>query len=98
MLTNIKILDDAEYDIQNGILFYESQSKGLGSYFLNAILADIESLWIYAGIHYQIHGYYRLLSKRFPFAIYYKIADDTLYVHAVLDCRSNPSWIENRLQ
>jgi len=98
LLTNIKILDDAEHDIENGIVFYESQSKGLGNYFLNTISADIESLWIYAGIHYQIHGYYRLLSKRFPFAIYYKVINDIAYIHAVLDCRSNPSWIEERLK
>lgn len=32
---------------------------------LDSIMSDIESLYIYASIHMQIHGYYRLLSKRF---------------------------------
>jgi len=97
LLTNIEVLDEAEDDIANGIHFYESQSQGLGAYFLDTILADIDSLYIYAGIHVQISGYYRLLSKRFPFSIYYKIKNTTAYVYAVLDCRQNPSWLESRL-
>ena len=65
MLINIEILDDAEDDIANGIYFYESQNQGLGAYFLDTILADIDSLYIYAGIHIKIFGYYRLLRSVF---------------------------------
>ena len=67
----IKILDEAEKDIAIGMAFYESQKDGLGKYFLDSILSDIESLHIYAGIHIVISDYYRLLSKRFPFSMYY---------------------------
>jgi len=95
---NIEILDEAEEDIENGIEFYESQKHGLGAYFMNSILADIDSLCIYAGIHVEIHGHYRLLSKRFPFSIYYRIKSNTVFVYAVLDCRQKPSWIELRLE
>ncbi|MEN4053901.1 type II toxin-antitoxin system RelE/ParE family toxin [Sulfurimonas sp. NWX79] len=93
----IKILDDAEKDIAIGISFYESQKDGLGRYFLDSILSDIESLLIYAGIHIVISDYYRLLSKRFPFSIYYKIKEDTVYIYAVLDCRRDPNSIAKRL-
>ena len=94
---HIEILDEAEKDIVIGISFYESQKNGLGKYFLNSILADIESLHIYAGIHVVIAGYYRLLAKRFPFSIYYKIKDDVVYIYAILDCRQNPQWTKERL-
>jgi len=93
----IKILDEAEKDIAIGISFYESQKDGLGKYFLDSILSDIESLHIYAGIHIIISDYYRLLSKRFPFSIYYKIRENIIYVYAVLDCRRNPNSITKRL-
>jgi hypothetical protein len=93
----IKILDEAEKDIAIGISFYESQKDGLGRYFLDSILSDIESLHIYAGIHVIISGYYRLLSKRFPFSIYYKINENIIYIYAVLDCRRDPSSIAKRL-
>ncbi len=93
----IKILDEAQNDIINGINFYESQKEGLGRYFYESILSDINSLQIYAGVHIKVKGYYRLLSKRFPFAIYYKYKANNVYIYAILDCRRNPTWIEKRL-
>jgi plasmid stabilization system protein ParE len=94
----IKLLDEAEKDIENGIYFYDAQNQGLGRYFLDTIMSDIDSLLIYGGIHIEIRGYHRLLSKRFPFAIYYKIKNEVIYVYAVLDCRQDPSWLEIRLR
>jgi hypothetical protein len=93
----IKILDEAERDIAIGMSFYESQKEGLGKYFLTSILADIESLHIYAGIHIVISDYFRLLAKRFPFAIYYKIENKIIYIYAILDCRKNPNTLTKRL-
>lgn len=66
----IEILDEAEQDLVDGSAFYERQSKGLGDYFLDSIFSDVESLYLYAGIHALHFGYHRLLAKRFPFAIY----------------------------
>ena len=94
----IEILDEAEKDLLDGFEFYEYQSNGLGKYFLDSIFADIESLLLYSGIHSKYFGYYRLLAKRFPFAIYYRLQDSTIRIYAILDCRRNPSWIRKRLQ
>ena len=38
-----------------------------------------------------------MLSKRFPFAIYYTLTGDLVSVHAILDCRQDPGRIEDRL-
>ncbi len=86
----IKILNDAQNDIAKAILFYENQKENLGNYFLDSIMSDIESLYLYYGIHIKIKNYHRLLSKRFPFAIYYKYNENTIFIDAVLDCRQNP--------
>jgi hypothetical protein len=56
-------------DIQYGQHFYEQQQDGLGVYFLDSLFSDIDALLLYAGIHQQYFGYYRALSKRFPYAI-----------------------------
>lgn len=69
----IKISEAAEQDLIDGHRFYECQSAGLGDYFLDSILGDIESLQLYAGIHVLHFKHHRLLAKRFPFAIYYRI-------------------------
>ena len=83
--------------MREGYYFYESQQAGLGTYFLETLSSDIESLKLFAGIH-GIHfkKYYRLLSKRFPFAVYYQLNKNEIRVYAVVDCRRNPAWIRNK--
>ena len=65
----MRILDSASQDLIKGFDFYEKQEAGLGSYFIDSLFADIDSLLVYAGIHPIHFEYYRMLSKRFPFAI-----------------------------
>ncbi len=93
----IRILSPAERDLEEGFRFYEYQSPGLGSYFLDSLYSDIDSLAYFGGIHQVVFRYHRQLSKRFPFAIYYRIISDEVVVFAILDCRRNPSWIRERL-
>ena len=93
----IKILSAAENDLEKGYRFYEAQSHGLGYYFLDSLYTDIDSLAYFAGIHRVVFGHHRLLSKRFPFAVYYRIINNVVFVTAVLDCRRNPSWLRERL-
>lgn len=81
-----------------GFRFYEAQAGGLGDYFLDSLSADIDSLRIYAGIHPLHSGQHRLLSKRFPFAVYYEVDGNVARINAVLDCRRDPAWIEERLK
>jgi plasmid stabilization system protein ParE len=93
----IKILSAAENDIEEGYRFYESQYPGLGSYFLDSLYSDIDSLAYFGGMHRLVMGHHRMLAKRFPFAVYYRIIDNEVVVFAVLDCRRNPSWTRERL-
>ncbi len=93
----VQILDEARQDLVDGFRFYESQSEDLGDYFLDSLFSDIDSLQLYAGIHAVYFGCHRLLSKRFPFAVYYRVENETARVYAVLDCRRNPDWIQARL-
>ena len=95
----IRILPSARRDLLDGFRFYEKQAEGIGSYFLDSLYSDIESLLVNAGVHHLHFGkYHRLLSKRFPFAVYYRTENDTILVYAVLDCRRNPAWIRNKLR
>ena len=93
----VLILDEAEQDLTDGFHFYERQDEGLGDYFLDSLFSDIDSLQLYAGIHPVRFGYHRLLSKRFPVAIYYRFEGGVVRVYAVLDCRQDPMKIRDRL-
>lgn len=43
-------------------------------------------------------GYHRMLSKRFPFALYYEVTEETTRVVAVLDMRRDPGGIQKVVQ
>jgi len=94
----IRILGSALEDLHSGRQFYENQAEGVGEYFFDAVFADIDSLALYAGIHQKFFGYHRLLAKRFPYAIYYKMDDpNTVIVQRVLDLRQHPQKIKTAL-
>lgn len=94
----IKILGSAVEDLHDGRLFYEEQAEGVGAYFFDSLFSDIDSLALYAGIHPEIYGFHRMLSKRFPYAVYYAVESDTAIVWRVLDLRQNPDRIRRKLK
>jgi plasmid stabilization system protein ParE len=93
----LRILSLAEADLLDGFRFYEWQGSGVGWYFLESLNSDIESLRLYAGTHRRFYGYHRMLSKRFPFAIYYGLHSDEIRIWRVLDCRRDPRWLTLQL-
>ena len=94
----IVILPSARGDLAAGSAFYEQQQWGLGAYFQESLFSDIDSLKLYAGVHRKVFGYHRLLSDRFPYAIYYSVEVEIICIRAVLDCRRDPAWLRSRLK
>jgi len=87
----LKILSSAVEDLHAGRLFYDKQGEGLGEYFFDSLFSDIDSLTLFAGIHPKVFGYHRLLSSRFPYAVYYKCEEKkSAVVYRVLDLRCSP--------
>ncbi len=95
----IKILPSALEDLRSGWRFYEWHQQGLGDYFQDSLFSDINSLILYPGVQRVVFGYHRLLSKRFPYAIYYEFdGDDQILVFRVLDMRRDPESIAEDLR
>jgi len=95
---DVVVLKEVADDLTDGKAFYDQREAGVGDYFWDSLLAELESLIIYAGIHNKECGLYRMLAKRFPYAVYYEIADDVAYVVAVLPMRRSPAWIKRKLE
>lgn len=97
-MVDVRIGATAEADLRLGFEFYESQARGLGRYFLDSLIAEIDALAFFAGMHPKpLAGLHRSLARRFPFAIYYDFDGSTALVLAVLDCRRNPRSIRAAL-
>ena len=95
---NLRILASAFHDLADGRDFYERQGAGVGEYFLDSLFSDIDSLALYAGIHRKVFGFHRLLSKRFPYAVYYQFDGRNSVVYRVLDLRQDPRKIRAALK
>ncbi len=88
----------AESDLQDGFRFYEARREGLGYYFLRSIIKDLRRLESIAGVHAVFHPpYFRMLIAKFPYAIFYRIEADDVFVDAILDRRRDPAYIANRI-
>jgi hypothetical protein len=96
-MRRVAVLVEAAEDIEKARDFYDEQQPGIGDYCADSLVADIESLALYHGIHSRQFGFYRLLANRFPFGIYYRETEKETQVVAVLDLRRDPNWIRKEL-
>ena len=96
----LKITEYAKNDLEIAYEFYEAQKEGLGNYFIDVILSEIKMLEFYGCLHQKVFNYHRMLSKKFPFGIYYECdkKEKIIYIVGILDLRKNPVSIEKYLQ
>jgi plasmid stabilization system protein ParE len=98
-MIGVRVSEDALQDLNDGFLFYEAQEAGLGDYFAACLKADIEGLKVSAGVHRAVyHDYHHLLSKVFPYGIFYTLEAEDAVVWAVIDLRRDPAWIRGKLK
>ncbi len=69
-IKDVFIIEEAFVDLNDGKDFYDIQEQGVGDYFWDCLISDIESLIIYAGIHQKKFGLHQMYSKRFSYTIY----------------------------
>jgi hypothetical protein len=69
-LKEVVVVADAAEDMEAARDFYEAQEPGVGEYCVDSLLADIESLGLFRGIHPLHFDFHRMLASRFPFGIY----------------------------
>lgn len=74
MSFKVLVLSDAEHDIEEAFIWYESKKLGLGDAFYNSlnesVLFIVENPYSSREIFKNIR---RLVIKKFPFGLYYKI-------------------------
>ncbi len=77
-MRSVVVLSDAAEDLEQAKEFYDSQESGIGDHFLDSLLADIQSLALFYGVHPSHFGFHRMLATKFPFGIYYEERTDEL--------------------
>jgi plasmid stabilization system protein ParE len=98
MAAKLVLAPEAELDIAEAYAWYEERRIGLGEEFLSCVDACIEAVCRSPGIHPFIHESYRRgLIRRFPYAVFYEYARDTVTVYAVFHTSRDPHKWRTRL-
>ena len=81
----------AAADIDEAFLWYERKRPGLGEQFLETVHTAVETIAAHPSRYPVIHrNTRRLLLRRFPYAIYYRVYDDVIIVVACMHGRRSP--------
>ncbi len=94
----MRISASAEADLEEARDYYEQQSAGLGSRFIDemeqalALLSKKPSLW-----KERLHGCRRVNCRRFPYYIIYRATEECVEIIAVAHKRRRPFYWRNRL-
>ncbi len=96
-MRQVRLRLEAEHDIEDAALWYQSQRQGLGHQFLgevSAVLGAIsEGAESFPVVHREVR---RALTKKFPFGIYYRIEADCVVVLAVIHASRHPRQWKDR--
>src|SRR5207253_2189401 len=98
MTYQIIVRPEAEHEIQEAFDWYEERSEGLGAEFLRAADACLSGVQrspeSYQVVHDEVH---RALLRRFPYALFYLVREDTIIVLACFHVKRNPADWHRRI-
>jgi len=94
----LRFLPEVEADVQNGRLWYEEKSAGLGEEFLRVFYACSQELTRNPAVHQKVHREFRrCLLRRFPYAIYFRVEGDRVIVFGLFHCARDPRRLRREL-
>jgi plasmid stabilization system protein ParE len=98
MAAELIIAPEAEEDIAEAYGWYDRRRTGLGEDFLSSLDACIQAICRTPEMHAPIfENYRRGLVRRFPYAVFYEYAANTVTVYCVFHTSQNPDKWRQRL-
>ncbi len=97
MIYDLFVEPEAEKDILEAAIWYEGRRAGLGNGFLLAVEASLEAIKRNPGRYLvKFRNIQRALMKRFPYAIYFLVEKQTVFILAIIHQKRNPAYHESR--
>lgn len=88
---------EAEADALEAYRWYSEQLPGLGEEFLAEIDRALETIRANPEAHPKLHREFRrVLTRRFPYALFYAVRGDRIVVFAILHTARDPALWKKR--
>jgi plasmid stabilization system protein ParE len=98
MAAKLIIAPEAEQDVADAFGWYEGRRLGLGEEFLSCVDACIQAIRRAPEMHSVVHETYRrALVRRFPYAVFYEHAGETVTIYSVFHTSRDPDKWRQRL-
>lgn len=98
MAAELVLAPEAEQDLDEAYAWYEKQRVGLGEDFLTNVDACIETICRFPKIGKVVfEDYGRALVRRFPYAVFYEVENETVTVYCVMHTARDPDKWRERL-
>ena len=94
----LSFLPEVEEDAILGYHWYEEKSIGLGEEFLRLFYVYSKEIsrdpYLY---NIKFNNFRRRLLRHYPYAVYFKIIDNTVIIFGLFHCARNPEFITDTL-
>jgi plasmid stabilization system protein ParE len=100
MTFTVQVRPDVEEDALAGYAWYEAKAEGLGEEFLAALYAGIQNIQSNPRMYRNVYGSFRRsLLRRFPYALYFVIDDEThsIIIVGLFHCARDPEHVAKTL-
>lgn len=96
---DIRLLDVAQTELDEAVVYYNSQSSGLGDQFLLEFVAALRRIQQFPeSWHPFTHNTRRCRTRKFPFGIIYQFSEDEVLVIAVAELHKASGYWSQRLE
>ncbi len=93
------IRPSAELDVTSAEHWYRNQRDDLGDQFLSAIDAIVEAISaVPERFPIVYRGFRRALLQRFPYAVFFSLQPNVVFLVACIHQRRNPGFVRRRLR
>ena len=95
----INFLQEAQFELDDAIEYYNNQLENLGYDFLNEVLSAIDRVVAYKEAWHPLsENTRRCQTRRFPYGVIYSILDDSILIISISNLHREPNHWRNRIQ
>ena len=93
----IEFLDEAQYELDEAIEYYNNEAEGLGDDFLQEIINSSDRIAGYPKAWHPLsQNTRRCQTRRFPYGLIYTILENTILIISVSNLHRKPNHWQNR--